>query len=78
MSRNKEHRGAAFGGAPNGAAAFGGHPIGSVFFASAHLSLYIMNIHGCSLFIPYMFHIYIYIYIIIYIYIYIDIYVYVS
>ena len=31
MSRNKEHRGAAFGGAPNGAAAFGGRPIGSVF-----------------------------------------------
>ena len=26
MSRNKEHRGAAFDGAPNGAAAEGGHP----------------------------------------------------
>ena len=32
MSRNKEHRGAAFGGAPNGAAAFGGRSIVSVFF----------------------------------------------
>ena len=31
MSRDKEHRGAAFGGNPNGAAAFGGRPIGSVF-----------------------------------------------
>ena len=31
MSRNKEHRGVAFGGALNGAAAFGGRPIGSVF-----------------------------------------------
>ena len=48
MSRNKEHRGAAFGGAPNGAAAFGGRPIGgaaeggtSVLFVSAHLSFYI-------------------------------------
>ena len=34
MSRNKEHRGAAFGGAPNG----------SVFFVSAHAFYYIMNI----------------------------------
>ena len=59
MSRNKEHRGAAFGGAPNGAAAFGGRPIGSVFFVSAHLFSYIMNIYGYSLYIPYMFHIYI-------------------
>ena len=58
MSRNKEHRGAAFGGAPNGAAAFGGRPIGSVFFVSAHLSFYIMNIYGYSLYIPYIFHIY--------------------
>ena len=40
MSRNKEHRGAGFGGAPNGAAAFGDRPIGSVFFVSAHLFLY--------------------------------------
>ena len=46
MSRNKEHRGAAFGGAPKGAAAFGGGPIGSVFFVSAHLLFYIMNIYG--------------------------------
>ena len=44
MSRNKEHRGAAFGGAPNGAAAEGGRPIvgpaeggTSVFFVSDHL-----------------------------------------
>ena len=62
MSRNKEHRGTAFGGAPNGAAAFGGHPIGSVFFVSAHLFLYIMNIYGYSLDISYRFHMYIYIY----------------
>ena len=62
MSRNKEHRGAAFGGAPNGAAAFGGRPIGSVFFVSAHSFSYIMNIYGYSLYIPYIFHIYIYIY----------------
>ena len=61
MSRNKEHRGTAFGGAPNGAAAFGGRPIGSVFFVFAHLSFYIMNIYGYSLYIPY-----IYIYICIY------------
>ena len=57
MSRNKEHR-------PNGAAAEGGRPIGgaaeggaSVFFVSAHLSFYIMNIYGYSLYIPYIFHI---------------------
>ena len=50
MSRNKEHR-------PNGAAAEGG---ASVFFVSAHLSFYIMNIYGYSLYIPYIFHIYIY------------------
>ena len=50
MSRNKEHRGAASGGAPNGAAAFYGRPIGSVFFVYAHLSFYIMNIYaGCLL-----------------------------
>ena len=62
MSRNKEHRGAAFGGAPNGAAAFGGRPIGgaaeggaSVFFVSARLFSYIMNIYGYSLYIPYLF-----------------------
>ena len=39
MSRNKEHRGAAFGG----------RPIGSVFFVSVHLFVYIMNIYGYSL-----------------------------
>ena len=61
MSRNKEHRGAAEGGTPNGAAAFGGRPIGSVFFVSVHLPSYIMNIYGYSLWIPYVFHIYIYI-----------------
>ena len=61
MSRNKEHR-------PDGAAAEGGRPIGgaaeggaSVFFVSAHLSFYIMNIYGYSLYVPYIFHIYIYI-----------------
>ena len=47
MSRNKEHRGAAFGG----------RPIGSVFFVSAHLSFYIMNIYGYSLYIPCIFHV---------------------
>ena len=46
MSRNKEHRGAAFGGAPNGAAAFVGRPIGSVIFVSAHLFSYIMDVYG--------------------------------
>ena len=56
MSRNKEHRGTAFGGAPNGAAAFGGRPIGSVFFVSAHSFFYVMNIYGYSLYIPYIFH----------------------
>ena len=49
MSRNKEHR-------PNGAAAEGG---ASVFFVSAHLSFYIMNIYGNSLYILYIFHIYV-------------------
>ena len=59
MSRNKEDR-------PNGAAAEGGRPIGgaaeggaSVFFVSAHLSFYIMHIYGCSLYIPYISHIYV-------------------
>ena len=52
MSRNKEHREAAFGGAPNGAAAFG-----LVFFISALLFYYIMNIYVYSLYIPYIFHI---------------------
>ena len=59
MSINNEHR-------PNGAAAFGGRPVGgaaeggaSVFFVSAHLSFYIMNIYGSSLYIPYIFHIYV-------------------
>ena len=58
MSRNKEHR-------PNGAAAEGGRPIGgaaeggaSVFFVSAHLCFYIMNIYGHSLYVPYIFQIY--------------------
>ena len=58
MSRNKEHRGAAFGGAPKGAAAFGGRPIGSVFFVSAHLFLILWILMD----IPYFFLIY-YIYI---------------
>ena len=48
MRRNKEHRGAAFGGAPNGAAEGGA----SVFFVSAHFSFYIMTIYGYSLYIP--------------------------
>ena len=56
MLRNKEHR-------LNGAAAFGGRPIGFVFFVSAHLFSYIMNIYGYSLYIPYVFHLYVYIYI---------------
>ena len=56
MSRNKEHRGAAFGGAPNRAAA-----IGSVFFVSAHISFCTLNIYGYSVYIPYIFHIYIYV-----------------
>ena len=33
----------------------------SVFFVSAHLSFYIMNIYGYSLYIPYIFHIYVYV-----------------
>ena len=45
MSRNKEHRGAAEGG----------RPTGSVFFVSAHLFSYVMNIYGYSLYIPYIF-----------------------
>ena len=49
MNRNKEHR-------PNGAAAEGG---ASVFFDSAHLSFYIMNIYGYSVYNPYVFHMYI-------------------
>ena len=53
MSRNKEHRGAAFGG----------RPIGSVFFVSDHSFFCILNIYGYSLYIPYIFHIYIYIYV---------------
>ena len=57
MSRNKEHRGAAFGG----------RPIGSVFFVSAHLFFHIMNIYGYSSCIPHIFHTYIYIYTYIYI-----------
>ena len=48
MSRIKEHR-------PNGAAAEGG---ASVFFVPALLCSYTMNIHGYSLYIPYIFHIY--------------------
>ena len=58
MSRNKEHRGAAFGGGPNGAAAFGGRPIGSVFLIIlCHKYLWIFLMY--SLYFPY---IYIYIY----------------
>ena len=59
MSRNKEHR-------PNGAATDEGQPIrgaaegdASMFFVSAHLFLYIMNIYGYSLYIS---HICIYVY----------------
>ena len=63
MSRYKQHRGAAFGGAPNGAAAFGGRPLGSVFFVSAFLFFIYCEY-------SWIFHIYIYIYCIhIYIYI---------
>ena len=54
MSRNKEHRGAAFGGAPNGATAFGGRPLGSVFFVSDHLFFYIMHIYEYSTYFPYL------------------------
>ena len=54
MSINKEHRGAAFGGAPNGAAAFSDRPIGSVFLNILyHKYLWIFLIH--SLYIPYIF-----------------------
>ena len=60
MSRNKEHRGAAFGGAPNGAAA--SRPSHWVCVLCFSL-FYIINIYGYSLDIPYIFHIYIYIYI---------------
>ena len=59
MSRSKEHR-------PNGAADEGGRPIGgaaeggaSVFFVAAHVFFYIMNIHGYSFYIPYIFHVYV-------------------
>ena len=45
MSRNKEHRGAAEGG----------RSLGSVFFVSAHLFLYIVNIYGYPLDISYIF-----------------------
>ena len=51
MSRNQEHRGAAFGG----------RPIGSVLFVSAHLFSYTMNTYGYSLYIPHIFHIYVYV-----------------
>ena len=51
MSRNKEHRGAAFGGAPNGAAAF----IGSVFVCfCSFISVY----YEYFMDIPYIFLIY--------------------
>ena len=60
MSRNKEHRGAAFGGAPNGAAAFDGRPLGvppkaaPVFLIILyHKYLLIFLIH--SSYIPYIF-----------------------
>ena len=52
MSRAKEYRGAAFGGASNGVPAFGGRPIGSVFFVPAHLLFYITNIYRYYLYIP--------------------------
>ena len=45
MSRNKEH-------SPNGVAAEGGV---SMFFVSANLFFYIMNICGYSLYIPYIY-----------------------
>ena len=58
MSRNKEHR-------PKGAAAEGGRPLGgaaeggaSVFFVSAFLFSYIMNIYGYSLYILYIPYLY--------------------
>ena len=54
MSRNKEHRGAAFGGAPNGAAANGG--LCSVFLINSYHK-YLLVYLICSLYIP---HIYIY------------------
>ena len=54
MRRIKEHRGAAEGGASNGAAAFGGRPIGSVFLIILyHKYLWIFLIY--SLYIPYIF-----------------------
>ena len=54
MSRNKKHKGAAFGTATNGAAA----PLGlcSLFLLISFLN--IMNIYGYSLYIPYIFHVY--------------------
>ena len=55
MSRNKEHRGAAFFGGPNGAAAEGGRPIWSMFFVSANF----INIP--YIFLIYSTHTYIYI-----------------
>ena len=39
-----------------GGAAEGG---ASVFFVAAHVFFYIMNIHGYSFYIPYMFHVYV-------------------
>ena len=60
MSRNKEHRGAGFGGAPNGAAAEGGRPIGvppkaaPVFLIILyHKPLWIFLLY--SSYIPYIF-----------------------
>ena len=69
MSRNKEPRGAAFGGALDGAAAEGGRPIGgaaeggaSVFFVSAHLSfLYYQYLWIFLIYSLYISYIYIYI-----------------
>ena len=57
MSRSKEHR-------PNGVAAEGG---AFVFFVSAHVFCYIMNIYGYSLNSLYIPYVYIYIYIYVYI-----------
>ena len=68
MSRNKEHRGAAFGGAPNGAAAFGGRPIGAppkatpVFLIILYYEyLWVFLIHSLYIFHTYfldMFHVF--------------------
>ena len=53
MNEQKQRTQTQWGAAEGGA---------SVFFVSAHLSFYIMNIYGYSLYIPYL-YIYIYVYI---------------